>query len=220
MNRFMRQQELIPRDRLEEVLPITVIGVGAIGRQVAIQLAAIGCRQLQLIDFDTVAATNMTTQGYLASDLGQLKVDATSAAIQQLDPSIQIDRIADRFRPTFAVGRVIFCCVDAIATRSAIWRTLRDRQDFWGDGRMLGETMRVLTVADLASREHYSNTLFPATEAQVGTCTNRSTIYTASIAAGLMLHQFSRWLRGLPVDADCTLNLLASELNVAAPAVT
>ena len=31
-------------------------------------------------------------------------------------------------------------------------------------------------------------------------------------AAGLMVHQFTRWLRGAPVDADVTLNLLATEL--------
>ncbi len=49
--RFTRQQELVPQDRLLE-LKVTVIGVGAIGRQVALQLAAIGVRQLQLIDFD------------------------------------------------------------------------------------------------------------------------------------------------------------------------
>jgi sulfur carrier protein ThiS adenylyltransferase len=37
-------------------------------------------------------------------------------------------------------------------------------------------------------------------------------IYTAAIAAGLMLHQFTRWLRELPIDPDVSLNLLASEL--------
>jgi len=45
-------------------------------------------------------------------------------------------------------------------------------------------------------------------------CESGSTIYTASIAAGLMLHQFTRWLRAVPVDADLTFNLLASEIAV------
>ena len=40
----------------------------------------------------------------------------------------------------------------------------------------------------------------------------RSTIYAASIAAGLMVHQFTRWLRRMPVDRDTVLNLLAGEL--------
>jgi hypothetical protein len=30
-----------------------------------------------------------------------------------------------------------------------------------------------------------------------------------------MVHQFARWLRGLPLDRDVALNLLASEMIVA-----
>lgn len=36
----------------------------------------------------------------------------------------------------------------------------------------------------------------------------------ASIAAGWMVAQLARWLRGLPTDPDLTLNLLSSELAV------
>ena len=40
-DRFDRQRDLVPFDHLEEI-DATVIGAGAIGRQVALQLAAIG----------------------------------------------------------------------------------------------------------------------------------------------------------------------------------
>lgn len=95
---------------------------------------------------------------------------------------------------------------------SAIWRSVGRRCRFWCDGRMLAEVMRVLTVADEQGRSHYPTTLFQQAEAQTGSCTSRGVIYTAAIAAGLMLHQFARWLRGLPVNPDLSLNLLASEL--------
>ena len=52
-DRFERQRDLVPRSRLQESTA-TVIGVGAIGRQVALQLAAIGAPRIQLIDFDVV----------------------------------------------------------------------------------------------------------------------------------------------------------------------
>jgi sulfur carrier protein ThiS adenylyltransferase len=80
---------------------------------------------------------------------------------------------------------------------------------------MLGEVIRVLAAVDGPDREHYGSTLFPQREAQVGHCTSHSTIYTASIAAGLLVHQFTRWLRGMPVDPDTTLSLLANELTPA-----
>ena len=81
----------------------------------------------------------------------------------------------------------------------------------------MGEVIRVLAVADEASRKHYADTLFPQAEAQQGSCTSRSTFYAASIAAGLMVHQFTRWLRDIPVDHDTSLNLLAGEWTVAEP---
>jgi sulfur carrier protein ThiS adenylyltransferase len=210
-DRFARQAELVPRDRLER-LSITVIGAGAIGRQVAVQLAAIGAKQLQLVDFDRVEASNVTTQGYLACDVGSLKVDATAGAIWQIEPQTAVTCIADRYRPSVRVGEVVFCCVDSIAARAAIWRSAGQTCSFWCDGRMLSEVMRVLTACDQIGREHYPSTLFPASEAHTGGCTSRSTIYTASIAAGLMIHQFTRWLRRLPTEVDLTLNLLSSEL--------
>ena len=209
--RFRRQGDLVPRDRIAE-LAATVIGVGAIGRQVAIQLASIGVPKLRLIDFDVVELTNVTTQGYLHGDCGTSKVEASGAHIRLMDPAIQVLTIHGRYRPSTYVDPVVFCCVDSISAREAIWRSVSPRCRFWCDGRMLGETIRILTVADEFGRSDYSKSLFPQSEAQTGSCTSRSTIYAASIAAGLMVHQFTRWLRDIPIDCDLSVNLLASEL--------
>ena len=213
-DRFSRQGDLVPRTKLTG-LTATVIGVGAIGRQVAIQLAALGVPRLQLIDFDVVETTNVTTQGYDFEDVGQLKVDATAGAVQRIDPLIDVDAVPDRYRSRIEIGDVVFCCVDSISARAAIWRSVSRRCRFWCDGRMLGEIIRVLAVADADSRRHYPTTLFRQSEAQAGRCTAHGAIYTASIAAGLMTHQFTRWLRDLPVDPDVSLNLPAMELVVA-----
>lgn len=212
IDRFQRQSDLIPAERLSQ-LTATVIGVGAIGRQVALQLAAIGAPRIQLIDFDTVESTNITTQGYRAQDLGQSKVEATARAIQELDASIRVTTHSDRFRTTIPIGEAVFCCVDSISARAAIWRSAGKQRKFWCDGRMQGEVMRVLTVADTASSNQYAETLFPQHEAQSGSCTAHGSIYTANIAAGLMVQSFVRWLRGLPCLQNITLNLLAMELS-------
>ncbi len=213
LDRFSRQQEIVPREKLKD-LTVTVIGVGAIGRQVALQLAALGVPKLQLVDFDTVEDTNITTQGYDFEDIGQLKVDATAGAVQRIDPLIAVEAVPDRYRSRVEIGAAVFCCVDSISAREAIWRSASRKCRFWCDGRMLGEVIRVLTAADSNSRTHYPTTLFRQAEAQTGRCTAHGVIYTANIAAGLMTHQFTRWLREIPVDPDVTLNLLAGELIV------
>ena len=212
-DRFVRQQGLVPRERLQNCRA-TVIGVGAVGRNVAIQLAAIGAGHLQLIDFDHVDLSNTTTQGYAMDEIGMPKVQAVSAAIRRLDPLITVEAVEDRYRSRQTLGDAVFCCVDSISARSAIWRTVKDRCRFWCDARMLGEVIRVLTASTPSVDAYYATTLFAQSEAQAGSCTSRSTIYAATIAAGLMVHQFTRTLRGIPIDGDITVNLLASEMSV------
>ena len=217
--RFERQADLVPLEKLASVRA-TVIGVGAVGRQVALQLAAIGCPRIQLVDFDRVELTNVTTQGYARGDVGLTKVLATARAIVAIDPEIEAHEVCDRFRAKLETGNALFACVDSISVRETIWRSrqqhVRVGRAFWADGRMLGEVIRVLAAADMAGANHYQTTLFAQAEAQTGSCTARSTIYAASITAGLMIHQFTRWLRGLPPDWDTTLNLLGGDWSVAA----
>ena len=213
IDRFQSQSSLVPAERLSQI-SVTVIGVGAIGRQVALQLTAIGIPRIQLVDFDLVELTNITTQGYRRQDLGSAKVEATAQAIRELDDSVQVETVSDRFRSSINTGEAVFCCVDSISARAAIWRSISRKCEFWTDGRMLGETIRVLTATKNSGIDQYSETLFSQAQAQTGNCTSRSTIYAASIAAGLMVHQFSRWLRGISLDHDMTLNLLSGETVV------
>ena len=214
-DRFSRQQDIVPRNRILES-KATVIGVGAIGRQVALQLTAIGIPHLQLVDFDVVEIGNLATQVYLQSDLGELKVEATAAFCRQLNPDIEIEVIPDRFKRSTPVGNCVFCCVDSITARKHIWEIVKDVISFYSDGRMSAEVVRIVTAFDEPSRAYYPQSLFSQQEAQAGPCTAKSTIYCANIAAGLMLAQFTKYLRRMPIDSDLQLNLLASEINVGA----
>ncbi len=211
--RYSRQQDIVPRERIAGC-KATVLGVGAIGRQVALQLAAVGVPWLQLVDPDIVEESNLASQGYLEADLGRIKVDATAEQCHRINGELEITPVIARYRRTLEVGNAVFCCVDRIEVRQFIWNAVKDCVDFWADGRMSAEVLRVLTACDPPSRQYYPSTLFTAEEAYAGSCTAKTTIYCANIAAGVMLSQFTQWLRGIPVEKDVTLNLLAAELTV------
>ena len=213
--RFSRQQDIIPAERLAQ-MPATVIGVGAIGRQVALQLAAMGAAKMQLIDFDLVEESNIASQGYHERDRDRLKVEATAELCWQINGHLAIEPVPQRFRRSMDVGQAVFCCVDDMGARRLIWEAVRDRCRFFVDGRMAAEVLRVLTACNPAGRGHYPTTLFASEEAYTGSCTAKSTIYCANVAAGMMLAQLARWLRGMPVEPDVQLNLLSAELSVAA----
>ena len=158
-DRDLRQRSILAPERLAAARA-TVIGVGAIGRQVALQLAAIGVADLELIDFDTVEAVNLASQGYLEEDLGHPKVEATAALIRKINSQVHVRPSLGRFRRGQTVAEHVFCCVDAIATRALIWEAVRHGVDFFADARMSAEVIRVLIATDSASRAHYPTTLF------------------------------------------------------------
>ena len=217
IGRDVRQREIVPPDKLAACHAL-VIGVGAIGRQVALQLAAIGMPRMTLYDHDAVEIENLAPQGYWADDLKSLKVHASAAACRRINPEIEIMPVPERFRRSTAKQLVsddrlvAFVCVDSIETRQLVWESLRRVASLFLDGRMSAEVIRVLAVAQPETDAYYATTLFAPEQAYAGSCTAKSTIYTASVAAGLMIGQFTRWLRQMPVDPDVTLNLLSMEL--------
>jgi sulfur carrier protein ThiS adenylyltransferase len=210
--RYSRQQDLIPMERLARC-KATIIGVGAIGRQVALQLAAMGISWPQLVDFDVVEASNLASQGYFEDDLGRPKVEATADLCHQINHMLEVHTVTSRFRRSMETSTVLLCCVDGIETRRLVWEAVKNKVDFFADGRMSAEVLRVLVACDPASRKHYPTMLFAAEEAYAGSCTAKTTIYCANVAAGLMLAQFAKWLRRLPTEPDVTLNLLSAELT-------
>jgi hypothetical protein len=219
LERAVRQREVVPPEALAGCHAV-VVGVGAIGRQVALQLAAIGVPLLILYDHDRVEEVNLAPQGYRPDQLTFAKVDATASDCQRTNPQVHVIPKAEFFRRSTArqlsVAQselVVFACVDSIGTRRLLWESVRSHAALYIDGRMSAEVLRVLAVDSPRGDSYYQTTLFAAEEAYTGSCTARSTIYTASIAAGLMLSQFTKWLRRLPVDHDVTLNLLAAELT-------
>lgn len=212
-DRDIRQRELIPPEKLHNTR-VMVVGVGAGGRQVSLQLAAIGVPRIQLIDFDTVKVENLAAQGYFEADLGRPKVDATADVCRAINPTIEIRTAKERFRSLQFTGGVLFCCVDKIDTRKMIFNAVRRRADLFIDGRMSAEYIRIFTVHNQESGDHYETTLFPQAEAYNGSCTAKTTIYCANVSAGIRVAQFAKWLRGCDLDRDIDINLLTNEMGI------
>ena len=211
--RYSRQRDIVPPERLAQCRA-TVIGVGAIGRQVALQLAAMGISWLELVDYDVVEISNLASQGYFENDLGKQKVHTTADYCRQINHGLEVHEIDERFRRSMEIGDIVFVCVDKIDTRHLIWEAVKETVNFFTDGRMSAEVLRVLTACDCRSRKSYPTTLFTPEQAYIGPCTAKTTIFCANIAAGIMVAQFAKFLRRVPIDTDIQLNLLSMELSV------
>jgi sulfur-carrier protein adenylyltransferase/sulfurtransferase len=71
---------------------VLCIGAGGLGSPIAMYLAAAGIGRLGIVDFDTVDYSNLQRQIlHSDADVGVSKADSAKAAIQALNPNVQVD---------------------------------------------------------------------------------------------------------------------------------
>jgi len=221
VDKFVRQEGTTPVDAVKNISAM-VVGVGAVGRPVAMMLAGMGVGTVQLVDPDRVEDRNIPTQLYGKEDVGEQKVDMTWCAMRDIDDQMEIGLEYGKFRQIRKSVDVVFCCVDSMLARDEIWKqmckedTMREKRGLAGhvgrlliDGRMTAEVVRVLTMdggGSAAEVLEYGKTLYTDEEAMPEQCTYRMSVYGAYVCAGLMVGQFSRWVRNewveLPKDAN------------------
>lgn len=105
-------------------LRLDVIGAGALGSRLAIELARLGVNQLHVWDFDRVEEHNIANQFYTKKQIGQFKVDALAQIIKEttdLDIVPHKDRVTRGCR---VPGKVAFLMVDRMDTRRDIVDTV------------------------------------------------------------------------------------------------
>ncbi|EXI74344.1 MAG TPA: molybdopterin-synthase adenylyltransferase MoeB [Candidatus Accumulibacter phosphatis] len=146
-----------------------IIGAGGLGSPAALYMASAGIGRITLADGDTVDLTNLQRQILHSEDrLGQPKVASGLAALQAINPEVQVEMVphrlaGDALAALVAETDVVLDCSDNFATRHAVNRAcVRHRKPLVSGAaiRFAGQ----LAVFD--SRRRHSpcyNCLFPET---------------------------------------------------------
>ena len=98
---------------------VHVIGLGAIGSNVAEQLARLGCEKIHIYDFDTVSSHNIANQNFCHADINQPKVTAVANQIKAINPQADVTEHPEGWQGARLQGH-IFMCVDSMDVRRAI----------------------------------------------------------------------------------------------------
>ena len=69
---------------------VHIIGVGAVGSFIALQLAKLGISKFHIWDFDTVDDHNIANQVYTFKDIGRLKTEAMRDHILENNPDCEV----------------------------------------------------------------------------------------------------------------------------------
>ncbi|HEV51310.1 MAG TPA: HesA/MoeB/ThiF family protein [Thermoprotei archaeon] len=121
--RFDRQLLVIGREAQLKLRDsrVAIVGMGGLGSNVAMQLAAMGVGHLTLVDFDEVELTNINRQPlYDESDVKKPKAIAASQKLMKINSKIEVVPIVGRFEQnTYRIENVdvIVDGLDSISAR-------------------------------------------------------------------------------------------------------
>ena len=104
---------------------VLVIGAGGLGAPLLLYLAGAGVGRIGIMDFDSIQVSNLHRQTlYRTSDVGKLKVDVCATELNDLNPTITINVLQDKFtglsEEQILNHDLVIDCSDSIETRYAI----------------------------------------------------------------------------------------------------
>lgn len=100
-NKFLKQEKL-------SAIKVTVLGLGGVGSNVLLNLAALGVLNIRIVDYDEISLSNLNRQIlYNESDLGQSKCDVAKSRILQFSSKANIDRVNKKLESETDVQEII-----------------------------------------------------------------------------------------------------------------
>ena len=91
---------------------IGIAGIGGIGSNVARHLVQAGIKDIVIVDFDLVEASNLNRQFYRFSQIGGKKTDCLERNLKDISPGINIEKIDRKIEP--GDSKKIFSCCDIV----------------------------------------------------------------------------------------------------------
>lgn len=177
---------------------IDLVGVGATGSKIALELAKLGVRNIHVWDFDEVEAHNIPNQVYGQNHIGELKVEALQKIIEEQTGTL-VAVHPEKVDGSQHLGDVVFLLTDTMSSRQEIWKSgLRYKPyvKLLIETRMGSNNGRVyaLNPSNPAHVKGWEATLYSDDVAEVSACGESITVgSTAGVVSGMAVWQLIRW---------------------------
>ncbi len=173
----------------------TVVGLGAVGRQTARLLAALGVQSLQLADPRIVARRKQKAEAYEFTDIGRMRAHATAAVCHQIDPTIEVNAVTKRSLKGIDLSDAVFCCPATASLTRQLSGAASRRVRFVASCRVMGTAAHLDFGLGITPIRDWlkSQSSDPVTRIQIASAEQP---HVASIAAGLLVGEFVRFVGG------------------------
>jgi len=196
---YIRQKDILDK---AELVGVAVLGCGASGSGVGIQLAKLGVPMLELYDGDTVEEHNLPNQYFPNSSLGQNKATALKRVIEQYTPMELLPMVVahDKY---FGEGdrltsEIVFLCVDGFDNMRRVFnRILRENRGVnWVIATRMGAEYFEVWNINMKNEEEVAIYLESLEgESMPLPCTGRSVIYNVMAIGAFALATFRKLMK-------------------------
>jgi sulfur carrier protein ThiS adenylyltransferase len=112
-------------------MKIGIAGCGGIGSNVAVNLVRSGVKQIKMVDFDRVDASNLNRQFYFKDQIGRPKVEMLAVNLKRIDPGLMVEALplrldAANIPSTFADCDLVVEGFDGQAQKKLLLEALAD----------------------------------------------------------------------------------------------
>lgn len=201
---------------------VAVIGAGAIGSKIVLELCKLGVQNIVVYDYDTVAEHNIANQAFAPEHIGMLKVDALKLICKQFADTDIVTHSTEVTSATKISPDVCFLAVDSMAARRDIIKTVlfgNFKTSICIETRMDAKICTVYTIKptspqDIAGYMQYF--WYPDEEVVVeSACGSTITVgATANLAASLAVWQFIKTANGEPYHNEIMMCVEPPLVNV------
>jgi len=208
---YSRQSEIFQPEVHGKHL-VNIIGCGALGSWVAVQLAKLGVQNIVLWDDDIVELHNLPNQMFHLSHLGRNKAEALAELIESMT-GIKVRTKPVRCTKDDVLNGVVFSCVDSMLARATLFSAFKSSAKalLWIEGRMGLREGLLYTVDPLSMKQidQYKTTLYTDDDSERSACgTSQAVAATACHIASLAVWQYIRYAIGYREQARANETML------------
>lgn len=198
---YERQRDYVDPAKARQ-LHVSIVGLGTVGSNAAVELARMGVGSLQLTDGDQVEAHNLPSQAYTLADLGQPKAQALASRVREVSDHVSLDARQAMLAggESFPAGPVLLAVDSMDARRSILEGSVawRPSHPLVLDARMGGEIVQLYAFnpSHPAALQRWLDEWHPADKSAPLPCGGRSVSYVGGLVGALIASYVARHLRG------------------------
>lgn len=180
---------------------VTVLGLGTVGSNAAVELARLGIGSLHVVDLDVVEEVNLPSQAYHLGDVGRPKAEALADRIAEVSDHVTVraEQLELYGGESFEAGPVVLAVDDMEIRKAMMELSLADRPShaLVIDGRMAGKMWQLLAFDPCSSAQvsrWVDQFYFPQDQAVSLPCGGRTVSFIGAFTGGMIASYICRHL--------------------------